>query len=200
MITMLRYGLMPAAAGRIVLAPGRIRSLGAMKWGPSWLRQLPMNFRSYVYLAIRRSEPAAQDLVGIIRTVGQEIGVYSEADLDKLPTHAELSDSLRDLIKSGRIAEVSPHRYREATYGSVGETSREFRPPNMRRRAQDYFLRLFSKRAAGSSMPRNGRAPIAHGGGSTAITFRRVLTGGTPACCIRSLRFVLDGMSVSSPC
>ncbi len=82
------------------------------------VERLPMNFLHYVYLAVRRSEPAPQSVVGIIRQVGEEIGVRSEADRDKLPTHEDLSDCLRALIEAGRIVEVSPHRYREATYGS----------------------------------------------------------------------------------
>jgi hypothetical protein len=78
-----------------------------------------MKFRNYVYLAIRRSEPEPQNVTGIFWQLGPELGVHSEEDQGKFPTLEELSTSLKDLIESGRIVEVSLHRYREATYGSV---------------------------------------------------------------------------------
>jgi hypothetical protein len=103
--------------------------------------RLPMNFRNYVYMAIRRSEPDPQDVVGIIRHVGQELGVHSEADQDKLPTQVELSDSLQALIETGRIAEVSPHQYRETTYGSVARNFSGVSPDEYEKACTAYFLR-----------------------------------------------------------
>jgi hypothetical protein len=86
------------------------------------VEQRLMNFRSYVYLAIRRTDPTPQDLAGIIWEIGEELGVHTEADLDKLPTQENLSESLQALIESGRVVQVSAHRYREAAYGSVDRT------------------------------------------------------------------------------
>jgi hypothetical protein len=98
-----------------------------------------MNFRHYVYAAIRRSEPEPQDLGGIIWHVAQEIGVYSQADRDKLPTDVELSESLKQLIEAGKIVEVSPQRYREATYGSDARNFSGVSPHEFRKECAAYF-------------------------------------------------------------
>jgi hypothetical protein len=110
-----------------------------------------MNFRNYVYLAIRRSDPGAQDIAGIIWHLGQELGIHSEADQDKFPTHEELSDSLQALIETGRIAEVSPHRYREATYGSVARNFSGVARGDYEKACSAYFQRLVSDRTRGWS-------------------------------------------------
>ena len=113
-----------------------------------------MNFRNYVYMAIRRSEPAPQSIVGIIWHVGQETGVRSEADQDKLPTQAELSDSLQALIDTGRIVEVChlTGTAKPRTGRSRG-TSREFPAANMRRHARLTSNGFFGiERKGGNSM------------------------------------------------
>ena len=93
--------------------PGRIGKSIAESTGS-------MNFRSYVYLAIRRSEPKPQNVAGIFWQLGSELGIHSEEDQGKFPTLEDLSRRVsRILIELGRIVEVSPHFYREATYGSV---------------------------------------------------------------------------------
>jgi hypothetical protein len=73
-----------------------------------------MTFRNYVSLAIRRSESEPQSVAGILWQFGPGLGVHSEEDQARFPALEELSTSLKDLIESGRIVEVSPHRYREA--------------------------------------------------------------------------------------
>ena len=108
-----------------------------------------MNVRHYVYMAIRRSEPAPQDVVGIIWQVGQEIGVRSEVDQDRFPTREDLAESLRALIETGRIVEVSPHHYREATYGSIARNFSGVSVDEYEKACTAYFQRLHRDRTKG---------------------------------------------------
>jgi hypothetical protein len=101
-----------------------------------------MKFLNYVYLAIRRSEPGPQDLAGILWQVGQELGLDSEADQKKFPTLAELSESLQALIEAGRIVELSAHRYREATYGSVARNFSGVSAGEYEKACAAYFQRI----------------------------------------------------------
>jgi hypothetical protein len=108
-----------------------------------------MRFRNYVYLAIRRSKPVPQTVTGILWELGREVRVHSEADRRKFPTLEELSRSLMDLIESGRIVEVSPHRYREATYGSVARNFSGVSPDEYEKGRAAYFSRLIRQHTHG---------------------------------------------------
>jgi hypothetical protein len=113
------------------------------------MERLLMNFRHYVYMAIRRSEPNPQDVVGIIWQVGNEIGVRSEVDQDKFPTQEDVTESLRALIETGRIVELSPHHYREATYGSVARNFSGVSADEYTKACAAYFQRLRWDRTKG---------------------------------------------------
>jgi hypothetical protein len=108
-----------------------------------------VNFRNYVFLAIRRSEPVPQNVTGIFCELGAELGVHSEADQGKFPTLEELSTSLKDLIESGRIVEMSPHRYREATYGSVARNFSGVSLDEYEKGRTAYFHRLIQELTRG---------------------------------------------------
>jgi hypothetical protein len=80
-----------------------------------------MKFDHYAHTAIEGSrERSPRDLASVLASVGRARGALSEADQDKLPTHAELSFALQSLIEAGKIAEASPHRY----YDTAGRSPR----------------------------------------------------------------------------
>ena len=126
-----------------------------------------MNFRSYVYLAIRRSEPVPQDVAGIFRHFGAELRRAFRSRSRKVP------DARGALDEPEGLDRIGPDRGNLAAPVSRGdlrigcsEILTGFPPTNTKRDARLTSTGSSrSSRAAGSSIHRSGPGRIGSDGG-----------------------------------